>query len=114
VCVLRRSAIAVAVLAACSCASRKSCKTDADCGNSAVCIELGERPGDRVRRCRATCTTESDCLLAAGFGKQCRALADTASGPATLELRQRYVAPNVSYTTRGTIRICRGAKEVIH
>jgi hypothetical protein len=106
-------AIAVALSGLCACASRKTCKTDADCGTSAVCVEVGESPKDRVRLCRATCASDADCLFA-GFGKDCRALADKASGPAAVESRDRYQAPNVDRTTRGSIRVCRGAKEVIH
>jgi hypothetical protein len=108
---LRRAAVALALLGACACASRKTCKTDADCGTSAVCVEIGEAPKDRVRLCRATCATDADCLFT---GKDCRALEDRASGPAAVETRDRYQAPNVNRTTRGAIRICRGAKEVVH
>ena len=104
----------VALSCLCACASRKTCKTDADCGTSAVCVEIGEAHKDRVKLCRATCASDADCFFAAGFGKECRALEDKASGPAAVESRDRYQAPNVDRTTRGSIRICRGAKEVIH
>ena len=111
---MRRAAIAVAVLCACGCAPRKACKTDVDCGGSAICVEVGESPKDRVKRCRATCSSDADCLLSSGFGKECRSLEDRASGPVAMEVRDRYQAPNVVRTTRGAIRVCRGAKEVVH
>lgn len=103
---------ALAVLLA-ACASGGPCTTDAQCGASAVCVSLraeGDK-GPEQRRCRRTCAGDSDCLLAGG---QCRALSDRATGPATVETRDRVGIMNANRTTRGAIRICRGEKEVVH
>lgn len=109
---LARLAPALALLLA-SCPAGGPCETDAQCGASAVCVAVRvEGPkGSEQRRCLRTCAGDTDCLLAGG---RCRALHDRATGPATVETRDRVGAMNANRTTRGTIRVCRGEKEVVH
>lgn len=89
------------------------CTTDAQCTSGAVCVEVKTPSGAYVKRCLPTCSSGTDCFLAGRFGKDCRLLNDSATGPATVETRDRYQAPNVNRTTRGTIKICRGPQDIV-
>ncbi|HEY3447187.1 MAG TPA: hypothetical protein VGK67_12520 [Myxococcales bacterium] len=90
----------------------ETCVTDIDCGENAVCVEIETTTKkEKVKRCLLTCSNDRDCTLSGRFGKSCRPIFDTASGPAAVEPRVRYGRPNTDTTTRGAIRVCRDEKD---
>jgi len=92
--------------------SGQPCETDLDCGESAVCVEIETtQKKEKVKRCLMTCSTDRDCTLSGRFGKSCRPILDSASGPAAVEPRIRYGRPNTDTTTRGSIRVCRDQQD---
>jgi hypothetical protein len=110
---LRRLVVWGAWLCLASCAEGRRCSVDGDCPSSKVCIWVREAGAVGERRCRATCVSDIDCLLALEPGKSCRPLQDGATGPATMEVGARVAEhrANVDRTTRGVIRVCRGSRE---
>jgi len=101
-----------AALGLAGCASGGPCTTDAQCSNSSICVEVKTHSGTYAKRCVPTCSRDSDCFFAGRFGKDCRLLNDTASGPAAVE-QNRIHNLNLNRTTRGTMKICRGPQDIV-
>lgn len=108
-----RWAVALAALGLSGCASSATCATDAQCGSTSICVELETQPGVKAKRCLPTCASDTDCMLMGRFGKSCRTIVDKASGPAGMELGDRYGRPNTNVTTRGSMKVCRDSNDVI-
>ena len=109
-----RSLLAIGLLLLAGCNSYRPCKTDSDCGAAEICAE-SKFGTEKVKQkqCTATCVTDTDCVLAGKFGKSCRPIQDTASGPANTNARSSMSnSPGQNDpTSRGAIRICRDNTE---
>lgn len=100
-------------LALAGCQDDTACTTDAQCGDQSACVEVGTQPGKLEKRCLLTCSHDRDCTLSGRFGTTCRPVMDKATGPGTLEARDRVGRANVEVTTQGTIKVCRSNKQVV-